>query len=116
MRKTIRETCQPTAGLLKMRTTRFVWAGRFSIAPMPARIAEVILKRGTTTRWKTLIHRMSQYEEHTAPLIEYYEVGGLLRRIDAARAPEEVSAQIEAVFETLDTATQSLHQEEAAAR
>ena len=65
---------------------------------------------------ETLVHRMSQYQEHTEPLIEYYETRGLLRRIDAARTPEEVSAQIETVFETLDSATRLPRQEEVAIR
>lgn len=65
---------------------------------------------------ETLVHRMSQYEEHTAPLIEYYEARGLLRRIDAARAPEKVSAQIEAVFDSLDSTTRLPRQKEVATR
>ncbi len=48
---------------------------------------------------ETLVRRMAQYQEHTAPLIEYYEERSLLRRIDATRTPEEVSAQVSAVFE-----------------
>ena len=50
---------------------------------------------------------MAQYEEHTEPLIGYYTERGLLRRIDAGRAPEEVSAQIEAVFAGEDSVSGS---------
>jgi adenylate kinase len=38
--------------------------------------------------------RLSQYEEKTFPLIEWYEDKGLLRRIDGAREPDEVTADI----------------------
>ena len=47
---------------------------------------------------ETLVQRMEQYQEHTHPLVEYYEARGLLRRIDASQPPEEVSVQLEAVF------------------
>ena len=44
-----------------------------------------------------LATRMVAYHESTAPLMDYYEQRGLLRRIDAARTAEEVFSQIEAV-------------------
>ena len=39
-------------------------------------------------------HRQAVYREKTAPLIEYYESQGLLRRIDGHRTIEEVNAGI----------------------
>lgn len=44
----------------------------------------------------TLAHRMVVYQEHTAPLIEFYETRGLLRRINAGGEADDVFAQIEA--------------------
>jgi adenylate kinase len=43
-------------------------------------------------------HRLEQYREKTAPLIEYYERQGILRRIDGSRSPDEVSDQIRATL------------------
>ena len=43
----------------------------------------------------TLLSRMEQYKEHTAPVKDFYGARGLLRVIDAARTPEEVFAEIE---------------------
>lgn len=65
---------------------------------------------------ETLVRRMAQYQEHTEPLIGYYEDRGLLRRIDAGRAPEEVSAQIEAVFEGAASEARSSGLEEVTTR
>lgn len=42
-----------------------------------------------------LATRMIAYEKSTAPLMDYYEQRGLLRRIDAAQTPDEVFSQIE---------------------
>jgi adenylate kinase len=41
-------------------------------------------------------HRLEEYREKTAPLIEYYERQGKLRRVDASRSPDEVSDEIRA--------------------
>jgi adenylate kinase len=46
----------------------------------------------------TLTRRLSQYREHTEPLLDFYEQRGLLRRIDAGHPAEEVFAQIEAAL------------------
>ena len=43
----------------------------------------------------TLLSRMEQYKEHTAPVKDFYAARGLLRVIDAGRTPEEVFAEIE---------------------
>lgn len=50
---------------------------------------------------ETLVQRMAQYREHTEPLIAYYEGRGLLRRVHAGRSPEEVSREIETIFENI---------------
>lgn len=39
---------------------------------------------------ETLQFRMAEYEEKTAPLIEYYQHRNLLSRIDASQSPEQV--------------------------
>lgn len=38
----------------------------------------------------TLRGRLQTYHRHTAPLIDYYSMKGLHRRIDAARSPDDV--------------------------
>ena len=67
---------------------------------------------------ETLLQRMAQYQEHTEPLVEYYEARGLLRRIDANRPPEEVSLEIESIFGHIDGEAQRSpgQHEEVAAR
>ena len=45
----------------------------------------------------TLARRMEQYREHTEPVAHYYELRGLLRRIEGDGTPDEVFARIEAV-------------------
>jgi adenylate kinase len=46
-------------------------------------------------------HRLTQYHEHTEPLIARYESAGLLRRVDGTLAPDEVSDRIRAMLATL---------------
>jgi adenylate kinase len=49
-----------------------------------------------------VIHRrLDTYREQTEPLIAYYDEAGLLRRIDGAHPPEEVSDRIRALISTL---------------
>jgi adenylate kinase len=45
--------------------------------------------------------RLSVYHEKTAPLIDYYDEQGLMRRIDGTRSPTEVHDHIRAVIATL---------------
>jgi adenylate kinase len=45
--------------------------------------------------------RLSVYHEKTAPLIEYYDERGLMRRIDGTRSPTDVHDHIRAVIATL---------------
>lgn len=45
--------------------------------------------------------RLAVYHEQTAPLVEFYDERGLLRRIDGTRAPAEVHDHIRAVIATL---------------
>jgi adenylate kinase len=45
--------------------------------------------------------RLKTYHEKTAPLIEYYDQLGLMRRIDGTRSPSEVHDHIRAVIATL---------------
>jgi adenylate kinase len=46
-------------------------------------------------------NRLAVYQEKTAPLIDYYDGKGLMRRIDGTRTPAEVHDRIRAVIATL---------------
>jgi len=46
-------------------------------------------------------HRLEQYHEKTAPLIEFYDHQSLLRRIEGANAPEAVAEEISRTLATL---------------
>jgi adenylate kinase len=46
-------------------------------------------------------HRLEQYHEKTAPLIEHYDHRSLLRRIDGAASPDEVGDEIRRTLATL---------------
>jgi adenylate kinase len=46
-------------------------------------------------------NRLKVYHEKTAPLIDYYDGHGLMRRIDGTRSPTEVHDHIRAVIATL---------------
>jgi len=50
---------------------------------------------------ETIRRRLSVYHEQTAPLIDWYEERGLLRRFDGTRTPDEVHARIRATLATL---------------
>jgi adenylate kinase len=50
---------------------------------------------------ETVMRRLETYHEKTAPLIEYYEDRGLLRRFDGSRDPSEVHAHIRATLAML---------------
>lgn len=46
-------------------------------------------------------HRLEQYHEKTAPLVEYYDGQSLLRRIDGAQSPDSVADEIRRTLATL---------------
>ncbi len=46
-------------------------------------------------------HRVATYHEKTSPLESYYEREGILRRVDGALPPDEVSDRIRALLATL---------------
>jgi adenylate kinase len=50
---------------------------------------------------ETIRKRLSVYHEQTAPLVDWYEERGLLRRFDGTRTPDEVHARIRATLATL---------------
>ena len=50
---------------------------------------------------ETVKKRLEVYHEQTAPLVEYYDDRGLLRRFDGTRAPTEVHDHIRATIATL---------------
>ena len=49
----------------------------------------------------TIRRRLTVYNDKTAPLIEYYDDKGLLRRFDGSRSADEVHDRIRAVLATL---------------
>jgi adenylate kinase len=50
---------------------------------------------------ETITKRLSVYREQTAPLIDWYDERGVLRRFDGSRPPEEVHSHIRATLATL---------------
>src|SRR5215475_7284503 len=46
-------------------------------------------------------HRLEQYHEKTAPLIEHYDSQSLLRRVDGEEAPDAVADEIQRTLATL---------------
>jgi adenylate kinase len=46
-------------------------------------------------------HRLEQYAEKTAPLVDYYDERGLLERVDGDRPPDDVGEVIRALLATL---------------
>jgi len=46
-------------------------------------------------------NRLQQYHEKTEPLVAYYERAGILRRVDGALPPDDVSDRIRAMLATL---------------
>ena len=46
-------------------------------------------------------HRLEQYHDKTAPLVDYYEKKGILHRVDGAKEPAEVEQQIQALLATV---------------
>jgi adenylate kinase len=46
-------------------------------------------------------HRLEQYHEKTAPLVEHYDSQSLLRQIDGAAAPDAVADEIQRTLATL---------------
>ncbi len=52
-------------------------------------------------REETIRRRLEVYHRQTAPLIDYYDRAGLLRRFDGRRSPDEVHDHIRATLATL---------------
>jgi adenylate kinase len=50
---------------------------------------------------ETVRKRLAVYHRQTAPLVDYYEERGLLRRFDGTRSPAEVHDHIRATLATL---------------
>ncbi|PYS81166.1 MAG: adenylate kinase, partial [Acidobacteria bacterium] len=53
------------------------------------------LNRRTDDNAETIKTRLVTYEQETRPLVEYYQRTGRLRRVDGARDPEAIYADIE---------------------
>ena len=45
--------------------------------------------------------RLTQYEEKTAPLVDWYDERGLLERVDGSKAPDDVYEDVRALLATL---------------
>lgn len=52
------------------------------------------LSRRTDDTIETLESRLCEYEDKTAPLIDYYEKRNLLQRVNSERPPEQVFAEV----------------------
>ena len=50
---------------------------------------------------ETIRRRLEVYHEKTAPLIDYYDERGLIRRFDGSRAPTQVHDRLRAAVATL---------------
>ncbi len=50
---------------------------------------------------ETISTRLSVYHDQTAPLIDWYEERGVLRRFDGTRPPDDVHGRIRATLATL---------------
>jgi adenylate kinase len=50
---------------------------------------------------EVVLKRLAVYHDQTAPLVDYYDDRGLLRRVDGTRTPAEVHDHIRAVIATL---------------
>ena len=48
---------------------------------------------------ETILHRLSVYEEQTAPLIAYYDAAGLLHSVDGLGSVEGIQAEIVAILQ-----------------
>ncbi|MFC6835168.1 adenylate kinase [Halomarina ordinaria] len=55
---------------------------------------------------ETVTERLSVYEENTAPLVEFYEERGLLRRVDGEGTPDEVWHDLRQAIESALTSTE----------
>jgi adenylate kinase len=55
-------------------------------------------------REETVRKRVDAYDTMTAPLLPYYQGQSILRRVDGAGTPEQVSARIDAVLQQLNVA------------
>ncbi len=64
--------------------------------PPPAEIAGRLVQRADDTA-EVLTRRLHEFREKTAPLVPYYERGGLVRRIDGVGSPEEIRRRLLAV-------------------
>ncbi len=64
------------------------------------RCGDELLVRSDSSR-EVVERRLREYEQKTEPLVGYYERAGLLKTVDAARSPSEVSRATEEVIKSL---------------
>ena len=53
---------------------------------------------------ETVRHRLTVYNDQTAPLLPYYEAKGLIRNIDGMASIDDVSAEIETLLNSAEAA------------
>jgi adenylate kinase len=61
--------------------------------PPPPDIAGRLVHRADDTA-EVLTRRLIEFREKTAPLVPYYERGGLVRRIDGVGSPDEIGSRL----------------------
>jgi len=57
------------------------------------------LEARSDDRPEVVAHRLSVYQEQTAPVIRYYEEQGKLARLNGNQPPEKVSSELAAIFQ-----------------
>jgi len=67
-------------------------------------LLERVAERGRQDDNKEIVReRLTQYDELTRPLLEYYRSQGILKVVDGLGTPEEVFARIQAIVDNLGT-------------
>jgi adenylate kinase len=65
--------------------------------PPPADVAARVQQRSDDTV-EAVTKRLNAYHDMTAPLVPFYEAGGLLKRVDGVGAPEAIANRIAAAL------------------
>jgi adenylate kinase len=74
---------------------------------MPPRVSGICDKCGGALKVRSdsseevVKRRLAEYDEKTKPLVAFYEERGLLRRLDASAAPDEVARRAEVILESV---------------
>jgi adenylate kinase len=100
----------PTSALMERLTGRRacpVCGEIYNVHTSPPRVAgvcdddgEALTTRSDDTE-EAVVVRLSAYERETAPLLSYYEAGGRLLKINGARSPDAIFADLSETLEVL---------------